>query len=67
MNKIAALFFMALLLSCMLFHSSRPDPSFQKEFLVATHNPDKSKTQRNHQTQKKKKKYKISRSKVIYL
>jgi len=43
MNKIAALFFMALFLSCILFHSSGPEPSSQKEYMVATQNPDKAK------------------------
>ncbi|AES94502.1 putative phytosulfokine [Medicago truncatula] len=40
MNKIAALFFMTLFLSCMLTHSSRPEPSFQKESMVATQKLD---------------------------
>ncbi|KEH28361.1 hypothetical protein MTR_5g088665 [Medicago truncatula] len=62
MNKISALFFMALLLSCMPFHSSRTEPSFQKEYLVATHNPDKAKLKEI--TNPKKSKYKISRSKM---
>jgi hypothetical protein len=36
MNKIAAMFFMAVFLHCMLTHSARPEPPFQKESLVVT-------------------------------
>ncbi|XP_045816284.1 phytosulfokines 3-like [Trifolium pratense] len=36
MNKIAAMFFMALFLHCMLTHSARHEPPFQKESLVVT-------------------------------
>ncbi|KAL2348293.1 hypothetical protein Fmac_002293 [Flemingia macrophylla] len=31
MNKITALFFLALFLCCMITHSSRHEPAFQKE------------------------------------
>nr|KYP52359.1 Phytosulfokines 3 [Cajanus cajan] len=36
MNKITALFFMALFLLCMITHSARLEPAFQEESLEST-------------------------------
>ncbi|CAK8539613.1 unnamed protein product [Lathyrus sativus] len=40
MNKITALFFMSLILCCMLTHSARPEPSSQQESLVVAQHED---------------------------
>ncbi|XP_058778097.1 phytosulfokines 3-like [Vicia villosa] len=40
MNRITAMFFMSLFLCCMLTHSARHEPSFQKESLVVTQHED---------------------------